>query len=92
MMRSKLRKIQLFLIMIAALLVGIGASKKTITIKGSDTPVILAQRWAETYMKKHPDVVIQVTVGGSGTGISAPTNGTTGCDSCSGGGDTGRTP
>jgi phosphate transport system substrate-binding protein len=48
-----------------------------ITVKGSDTMVILAQRWAELYMKKNPDVTIQVTGGGSGTGISALINGTT---------------
>ena len=49
----------------------------TITIKGSDTMVILGQRWAEEYMKKNPSTVIQVTGGGSGTGISALINGTT---------------
>jgi phosphate transport system substrate-binding protein len=48
-----------------------------ITVKGSDTMVILAQRWAERYMATHPNVVIQVTGGGSGTGISALINGTT---------------
>ncbi len=48
-----------------------------ITIKGSDTMVILAQRWAEKYMVAHPDVVIQVTGGGSGVGISALINGAT---------------
>lgn len=48
-----------------------------ITIKGSDTMVILGQRWAENYMKKSPGTVIQVTGGGSGTGISALINGTT---------------
>ncbi len=39
--------------------------------------VILGQRWAEVYMQKHPGVVIQVTGGGSGTGIAALVNGTT---------------
>jgi len=48
-----------------------------ITVKGSDTMVILAQRWAEAYMSAHPDATIQVTGGGSGTGISALINGTT---------------
>ncbi len=48
-----------------------------ITVKGSDTMVILAQRWAEKYMVAHPDVVIQVTGGGSGVGISALINGAT---------------
>lgn len=50
---------------------------KKITVKGSDTMVILAQKWAEIYMKSHPDVIIQVTGGGSGTGISALINGST---------------
>jgi len=49
----------------------------TITVKGSDTMVILGQRWAEEYMKKNPSTVLQVTGGGSGTGISALINGTT---------------
>lgn len=50
---------------------------KKITVKGSDTMVILAQKWAEVYMKSHPEVIIQVTGGGSGTGISALINGAT---------------
>lgn len=48
-----------------------------ITVKGSDTMVILAQKWAELYMKKNPAVNIQVTGGGSGVGITALINGTT---------------
>jgi phosphate transport system substrate-binding protein len=52
-------------------------SLDTITMKGSDTMVILAQRWAEVYQSKHPNVRISVTGGGSGTGISALINGTT---------------
>jgi len=50
---------------------------KKITVKGSDTMVILAQKWAEIYMKAHPELAIQVTGGGSGTGISALINGST---------------
>lgn len=53
------------------------APAETITVKGSDTMVQLAQRWAEKYMQQHPEVNIQVTGGGSGTGISALINGTT---------------
>jgi phosphate transport system substrate-binding protein len=48
-----------------------------ITVKGSDTMVILAQKWAEVYMKSNPNTVIQVTGGGSGVGISALINGAT---------------
>src|SRR5205085_3616095 len=51
--------------------------KKTITIKGSDTMIILGQRWAEEYMAKFPGAVVQVTGGGSGTGIAALINGAT---------------
>jgi len=50
---------------------------RTITVKGSDTMVILGQRWAEEFMKKNKDITIQVTGGGSGTGIAAILNGTT---------------
>jgi phosphate transport system substrate-binding protein len=67
-------------ILTLVLLVGIdvvGHSAKAITIKGSDTMVILGQRWAEVYMSKTPGAVIQVTGGGSGTGIAALINGTT---------------
>jgi phosphate transport system substrate-binding protein len=48
-----------------------------ITVKGSDTLVILAQKWAETYMGQKPDVKIQVTGGGTGTGFAALQNRTT---------------
>jgi phosphate transport system substrate-binding protein len=48
-----------------------------ITVKGSDTMVLLGQRWAEEYMKKNPGATLQVTGGGSGTGIAALVNGTT---------------
>ena len=63
-----------------ALLAGVhslGIAGKAITIKGSDTMVILGQRWAEVYMSKNPGAVLQVTGGGSGTGIAALINGTT---------------
>lgn len=53
------------------------SSSKPVTIKGSDTMVILGQRWAERYMDTHPGTVVQVTGGGTGTGIAALINGTT---------------
>jgi len=55
----------------------VSAQQRNITVKGSDTLVILGQRWAEVYMQKNPGVSIQVTGGGSGTGIAALINGTT---------------
>ncbi|HYR87087.1 MAG TPA: phosphate ABC transporter substrate-binding protein [Terriglobia bacterium] len=56
---------------------GCGVPPEAITVKGSDTMVPLGQRWAEIYMKEHPSITIQVTGGGSGTGIAALINGTT---------------
>lgn len=55
---------------------GVAASSfaGNITVKGSDTMVILAQKWAETYMSKNPDTKIQVTGGGSGVGLAALQN------------------
>ena len=47
-------------------------TNETISIKisGSDTMVNLAQAWAEAYNKKHPNVSVQVSGGGSGVGIA----------------------
>jgi phosphate transport system substrate-binding protein len=57
-----------------------GNGQRPVTVKGSDTMVILAQSWAENYMKEHPGLTIQVTGGGSGVGIAALING--GTDIC----------
>jgi phosphate transport system substrate-binding protein len=64
---------------IVALATGLAASAAadSITVKGSDTLVILAQKWAETYMGANKDVKIQVTGGGTGTGFAALQNQTT---------------
>ena len=56
------------------------AAAGNISIKGSDTMVRLGQRWAEQYMKLHKDITLQVSGGGSGTGIAALLNG--GTDIC----------
>src|SRR6267378_3680842 len=61
----------------AALLCARTALGGPVTVKGSDTLVILAQKWAEVYMGKHPEVKIQVTGGGSGIGFAALQNNTT---------------
>jgi phosphate transport system substrate-binding protein len=46
-------------------------------IKGSDTLLMLSQRWAEEFMAENPDAITQVTGGGSGVGIAALIDGTT---------------
>src|SRR5438477_395027 len=64
-------------ILAAGLALAAAAQAGTVTVKGSDTLVILAQKWAEVYMGKHADVKIQVTGGGSGVGFAALQNQTT---------------
>jgi len=79
-MRKTLVILTLFSFCVVALTVATtpaSAQSRNISIKGSDTMVILGQRWAETYMKNNPGVTIQVTGGGSGVGIAALINGTT---------------
>ena len=67
----------------AAILVGCGGGdpqhdrpRTAVTVRGSDTMVILAQHWAEGLRHVRPDIAIQVTGGGTGTGIAALMNGT----------------
>ena len=67
----------LLVVVLAALAFGFSYDNTVITVKGSDTMVILAQRWAEKYMEKHPGITVQVTGGGSGIGIAALINGAT---------------
>ncbi len=43
---------------------------------GSDTMVNLAQAWAEEYARVRPEISVEVSGGGSGTGIAALVNGT----------------
>jgi phosphate transport system substrate-binding protein len=73
----KKNKILPIMLSIAILISATGFSQEKITVKGSDTMVILAQKWAELYMKNNPSSTIQVTGGGSGVGITALINGTT---------------
>lgn len=52
-----------------------GRAAPRIVVRGSDTMVMLAQRWAEAYAAEE-GVVVEVSGGGSGTGIAALANGT----------------
>ncbi len=71
-------KLKFFILLVlSTLVIPAHAFAGKITVKGSDTMVVLAQRWAEEYMKTNADARIQVTGGGSGTGIAALINGTT---------------
>jgi len=70
-------KLSIIAVVLGVITFAFVAAPERITVKGSDTLVILAQRWAEVYMKTNSNVTIQVTGGGSGVGISALINGAT---------------
>ena len=53
------------------------ASSVSVTIKGSDTVLPLAQKEAEEMMKTNPDVSVTIVGGGTGVGITALLDGTT---------------
>ena len=48
-----------------------------VTVRGSDTFVVLMQRWAERYSSERPGISVEVSGGGTGTGIAALGAGTT---------------
>ena len=73
----KLKKFAVVAILLGMIGFAFTPAAERITVKGSDTMVILAQKWAEVYMKENPSAAIQVTGGGSGVGISALINGST---------------
>ncbi|MBV5314724.1 MAG: phosphate ABC transporter substrate-binding protein [Prolixibacteraceae bacterium] len=77
MKTMNLKKLAILMILLGIVGFAFTPAPERITVKGSDTMVILAQKWAEVYMKSNPDAAIQVTGGGSGTGISALINGAT---------------
>lgn len=51
------------------------ASSSTIRLKGSDTMIILAELWAEEYMKSNPGIAVYAEGGGTATGMEALING-----------------
>lgn len=74
----KTKQIKIAAILLVIMTIGFSfTTLNKITVKGSDTMVILSQKWAEVYMQKHPGATIQVTGGGSGVGIAALINGST---------------
>jgi phosphate transport system substrate-binding protein len=59
------------------------SGKSVIQNSGSDTMVNLAQTWAEEYAEINTAVSVEVSGGGSGTGIAALINGTVDIANCS---------
>jgi len=59
------------------------AKKIVVQNSGSDTMVNLAQTWAEEYAGINPSVSVEVSGGGSGTGIAGLINGTVDIANCS---------
>jgi phosphate transport system substrate-binding protein len=60
-----------------------GRTRLVIQNIGSDTMVNLAQAWAEEYAAVEPAVSVEVSGGGTGTGVAALINGTADIANCS---------
>lgn len=60
-----------------------GEARFVLKNKGSDTMVNLAQAWAETYTEISSTASVEVSGGGSGTGVAALINGTVDIANCS---------
>lgn len=52
-------------------IIATSALAQSVTIKGSDTLLVLNQRWAEAFGKVNPNISVDVTGGGSSIGIRA---------------------
>lgn len=79
--RKKLFIILPVVVVVALIVTIIALSSRggsSINIIGSNTITPLSSVWAEEFMKTHPDVSIAVSGPGSGVGIAALINGTTG--------------
>ncbi|MGE0102666.1 MAG: phosphate ABC transporter substrate-binding protein [Blastocatellales bacterium] len=62
----------------------VGAHGRTVIQNiGSDTMINLAQAWAEEYAQVEPGISVEVSGGGSGTGVAALINGTADIANCS---------
>jgi len=55
----------------------------TLRVRGSDTMLMLAQGWAESYLTVDPTVAVEVSGGGSGQGIAALEKGNIDIANCS---------
>jgi len=60
-----------------------GQRAETLRIRGSDTMLILAQGWAESYAQVDTGVAVEVSGGGSGQGIAALVKGAIDIANCS---------
>jgi len=60
-----------------------GVSGKEIIIAGSTSVETFADKWAEVYMEKYPNIIINVQGGGSSAGIQAAESGVADIGTCS---------
>ena len=78
-MKKMLTVLSIVLAMVAAMAFGAGSvmAADQVSVNGSTTVLPIAQKAAEDFMKKYPDISISVAGTGSGDGIKALIDGTT---------------
>ncbi|MCG6552694.1 MAG: phosphate ABC transporter substrate-binding protein [Candidatus Magnetominusculus sp. LBB02] len=72
-----MRSLQALLVMLVMLAGTYSFAEESIRIDGSTTVLPIAQKSAEDFNKKHPEIKVSVTGSGSGNGIKALMDGTT---------------
>jgi len=79
------RRFILVIFLLALLAVGCArvASDNTVIIAGSTSIEPFADKWAEVYMEKHPESIINVQGGGSSAGVQAAESGVADIGTCS---------
>jgi phosphate transport system substrate-binding protein len=75
-MEEAMRKLAVFFCLIISIVFSGSAFAENLTIKGSTTVLPIMQKCVEAYMKKHPEVSISVSGGGSSFGVKALLDGT----------------
>ncbi|MBF0458644.1 MAG: PstS family phosphate ABC transporter substrate-binding protein [Nitrospirae bacterium] len=72
-----MKSLQALLVMLVMLAGAYAYAEESLRIDGSTTVLPIAQKAAEDFNKKHPDIKVSVTGSGSGNGIKALMDGTT---------------
>ena len=80
-----MRRLIFFIFILAVFITGCtqGISNKEIIIAGSTSVEPFADKWAEIYMEKFPDTIVNVQGGGSSAGIQAAESGVANIGTCS---------
>lgn len=76
-MKTKLLKTALLTSLFSASILSGAIAAETVTVSGSTTVLPIMQKISESYMREDPNVAIELSGGGSGSGIKGLSDGLT---------------